>query len=302
MTLAGCVLAALAAAMAFAVAALLQQRAASAESAEKSLRPALLLSLVRRGLWLAGVGALVGGYGFQALALALGPVAVVQPLITTELVFAVPLAGTVMGGRPGWQEWLGVLFTTGGVSLFLGVASPAAGTSTATSATWAIVLLASALGVVLALVAASAGGRRRRPMALAAAAGLSFALLAVLTKSVVALIEGGLASTFLGWQTYAVVLVGILGLLFSQSAYQAGPLAFSMPVVAVVEPTVAVVLGSTVFGERIDLAGGALAAEAAGAAIALGGVVLLATSGMVLRLYGTRGRRASSKEVGTARR
>lgn len=312
MSIGGCVLAALTAAFSFALAALFQQRAARKESAELSLRPSLLISLVRRPLWLAGVLALVLGYGFQALALALGPVALVQPMITTELVFAVPVAGLLSTNRPGWREWSGVLLVTGGISLFLTVAQPAAGTSNAGIVLWFLVIGAAAAAVALALDIARGAGPRRRAMSLAAAAGVTFALLAVLTKTVTSLFQLGLGTMFTSWQTYGVIVVGILGLLFSQSAYQAGPLAFSMPVVAVVEPTVAVVIGSTILGEEVALSGAALALELLGAGIAASGVVLLATSPVVLELYGSREnrtdrrapeeRKAPEKKTATRRR
>ena len=291
MNLPGCVAAGVAAALFFALAALLQQRAASRESGEKSLRLSLLLSLMRRPLWLAGVGALVCGYGLQALALALGPVAIVQPLITIELVFAVPIASLVRHGRPGLREWLAVMAVCGGVSLFLVVADPASGTPNASRVMWVLVTSAAGGAIVLALWSAIGAGPRRRAMSLAAAAGLAFALLAVLTKTTVSLLEQGLGAALAGWQTYAVVGVGILGLLFSQSAYQAGPLTFSMPVVAVVEPTVAVVIGSTILDERVRLGGGALLLELLGALVAATGVVLLATSRMVLSIYSFSGSR-----------
>lgn len=288
MSVGGAVVASLGAALAFALAALLQQRAARAEPAELSLRPSLLFALIHRPLWLAGVGALIAGYGLQALGLALGPVALVQPLITTELVFAVPIATLVRHGRPGWREWCGVAAVVGGVSLFLTVASPSPGTPDASLAMWALVLGMAGAAVATSVGLASGAGPRRRAMVLASAAGVTFAVLAVLTKTTVSLLGDGLSAALAGWQTYAVVVVGILGLLFSQSAYQAGPLTFSMPVVAVIEPTIAVVVGSTILDEQVSLAGDSLVLELIGAGLAAIGVVLLATSRVVLSLYETR--------------
>src|SRR5690348_12116202 len=81
--------AALAAAVAFALAAVFQQEAARTADPDSSLSPRLLLILLRRPRWLAGVGLLLCGYGLQALALVNGPVALVQPIVATELAFAV---------------------------------------------------------------------------------------------------------------------------------------------------------------------------------------------------------------------
>jgi hypothetical protein len=56
-----------------------------------------------------------------------------------------------------------------------------------------------------------------------------------------------------GWQLYVLILLGISALVVSQSAYQAGPLALSMPAVALLEPVVAVVAGEIVFHEQAQL-------------------------------------------------
>lgn len=271
--------------MSFALAALLQQRAAQREPIEHSLRPSLLLALARRPLWLGGVGALVAGYGLQALALGLGPVALVQPVITVELVFAVPIAMWVGHRRPGRRDWLGICLVVGGVSLFLGVASPASGVPDPTAKTWSIVIISVAGALALIAAVAAGAGPRRRAMVLAAGAGIAFALLAVLTKATTYALSHGSSSVLSTWELYAVVVVGIVGLLYSQSAFQAGPLAHSMPVIAIIEPTVAVVIGSTVLNERIGLSGAALGVELAGAVAASVGVVLLATSKVVLSIY-----------------
>src|ERR1700757_2003320 len=84
------IIAALGAAVSFAVAAVLQQGWARPASQDKSLSLRLLADLLRRPKWLAGIAFLLTGFGLQALALSYGPVALVQPIIVTELAFAIP--------------------------------------------------------------------------------------------------------------------------------------------------------------------------------------------------------------------
>jgi drug/metabolite transporter (DMT)-like permease len=127
MNLAGTVFAALGAACCFAIAAVLQQLAARTVPREDSMRIKLLVHLVRRPLWLIGVAAMLVGYGLQALALSLGPVALVQPIVVTELAFAIPMAMWLDRKRPGVREWLGLGGVVIGVSTFLLGAVPAAG-------------------------------------------------------------------------------------------------------------------------------------------------------------------------------
>jgi len=63
----------------------------SITSAQKSKGWSFVVTLLRNPMWLAGWGALAGGFVFQALALHDGQLSVVQPLLVTELVFALAL-------------------------------------------------------------------------------------------------------------------------------------------------------------------------------------------------------------------
>jgi hypothetical protein len=74
------VLAALVAAFCFAAASLVQQTVARASGADEVMPARLLLHLAHRPLWLAGVGLDVLSFFILALALAFGPLALVQPL------------------------------------------------------------------------------------------------------------------------------------------------------------------------------------------------------------------------------
>lgn len=276
---------ALVAAASFATAAVLQQEAAQATPSGDSLRLRLLGDLLRRPRWLAGVAMLVVGYGFQALALGFGPVALVQPVVVTELAFAIPIATWRMRKRSSRREWTGIAMVLAGIGTFLAVADPAAGRATATIGDWVSSLVPVAGLAAVAVIVASRATGRRRAMLLGAAAGLAFALLAVLTKSVVHVISRDGGGVFGDWQLYGVVAIGVVALLVSQSAYQAGPLAFSMPFIGVLEPAVAVIIGDTVLDENVALSPGLVALEAVAAAIAAAGIVTLTTSPLVVSIY-----------------
>jgi drug/metabolite transporter (DMT)-like permease len=221
------VAAALSAAVSFAMAAVLQQEAARTADPDSSLSLRLLVILLHRPRWLAGVGLLLCGYGLQALALAYGPVALVQPIVATELAYAVPIGIWRRHSRAGRREWLAIAAVLAGVSTFLWVASPAAGTSQPDAADWAACLIPVGAVITVLLAAASKVRGPRRAVLLGAAAGLAFALLAVLTKAVTYNLGVSVAATFANWEVYALVGFGISALVVSQSAYQAGPLALS---------------------------------------------------------------------------
>jgi drug/metabolite transporter (DMT)-like permease len=271
--------------MCFAVAAVLQQESAQLADKDASLSLRLIADLLRRPKWLAGIAFLLAGFGLQALALSYGPVALVQPIIVTELAFAIPLAIWRRHRRAGRREWVGIAGVVAGVAIFLWAASPASGTPNPGGAAW----LASLVPVgAVAAAAVLVGARRRdqtKPMFLGAAAGLAFGVLAVLTKATTYLLSANVGTAFLHWQPYAAIAVGIAALVVSQSAYQAGPLAYSLPFVDILEPVVAVVIGETVLGEDLHVSGGILAVEAIGGAIAAAGIVCLTTSKTVLSIY-----------------
>jgi hypothetical protein len=136
-------------------------------------------------------------------------------------------------------------------------------------------------------------------MFLGAAAGLSFGVLAVLTKALTHLLSSDVLKAFTTWQVYLTIAVGITALVISQSAYQAGPLAYSMPFVGVLEPLVAVVIGDTVLGEQVSRSPGELSIELMAALVACTGIVLLTTSDTVLSIY-EEGHRAESDRLNPA--
>ena len=279
------IIAALAAAMSFAWAAVLQQESARNVPDDKSLSIRLLIELLHRPKWLVGGACLLTGFGLQALALAYGPVALVQPIVVTELAFAIPLGIWRRQRRAGRREWGGILCVLAGISIFLLTASPGNGIQEPAGVDWLKSLIP--VGIV-AFAAVSIGSSRtgpKRAMFLGAAAGLSFGVLSVLTKALTHLLSRDLSRALVTWQLYATIAVGIVALVISQSAYQAGPLAYSMPFVGVLEPLVAVTIGDTVLGEQVRLSAGSFAVELVAAAVACIGILLLTTSPTVLSIY-----------------
>ncbi len=288
---------ALAAAATFAVSAVLQQRAARALPASESLTFRLFADLVRQPLWLAGTGSLILGYLLQALALSLGDVSYVAPLIVTELIFAVPLAARSENRRPGRREWLGAACLVAGVGVFLGIASPHGGQPQPALLVWGLMVLSCAGVIAVAVMLAEHLPETkpgpdnpisaRRGALLAVAAGVTFGLLAVFTKNVTYQLAHRGLGVVTAWQLYALVGVGIVGFLFSQSAYQASSLRNSLPVIDALEPTVAVLAAAAAFGEHLAHDPLSLAVELIGAVTAFAGVFLVGRSQLVISIYET---------------
>lgn len=280
MTITVAVTAALLAAVAFAVAAVLQQSAAASVPQTRSLHPSLFLSLVRRPVWLAGAVLDVASYLIQGVALAFGPLVLVMPLASTDLLFALPLLAWRRGRRLTRAETAGAACTAGGMAAFLVALPSVAGASAPALADWVPLLI-----VVVALVAVllAAGFRmpgRARTGLYAAAAGLLLALLDALTKSVADLFRNDGWATLGHWELYALMVVGSTGLLLVQSSYHAGSLAISLPVIDTVEPVGSVLTGAVVFEEPLA-SGWALVGQAAAGALAVAGIVVLSRSPLV---------------------
>lgn len=285
MNLSACVLASLGAATAFAGMAVLQQRATRRVAESSSMHLRMLFELARRPLWLLGGMLMLAGYGLQALALALGPVALVEPLVMAELVLAIPLGMVLDHRHPGRREWIGVACATGGITLFLVGSNPQAGISDPPLQTWIIVMVPTG-GLLTALVLSAAGTAGRvRAFLLGAASGVCFGIVAVLTKATVHFLSAGVSVALRQWEPYVLIGVGIFALICAQSAFQAGPLAYSMPVQDLLEPAVAVLIGITALDERLPLTLPSVVQAAIGAGAACVGIFLLAQSPAV---YGGR--------------
>lgn len=212
-------------------------------------------SLVRRPLWWLGTAVGAGGYVFQAMALGRGSVLLVQSLLVSSLLFALPLAATLAGRVIRRSEWLWALMLSVSIVVLLVVGDPRQGKQHAAGWHWA---LTAAIG--LPLLAACLLGARRRPggrraLLLGIAAGALFGVAAVLTKGLVALLGEGPASVFGSAETYALVVVGGAAVVLQQDSYQAGALQASLPAATVTEPVVAAALGILLLNEYFDVDG-----------------------------------------------
>jgi drug/metabolite transporter (DMT)-like permease len=278
------VIAALAAGITFAVGAVLQQSAAREAPPEVSMSIRLIWDLAHRPRWLIGLASDVGSFALQALALAFGPIALVQPLLVTGILFAVPIAVRLRGMRLHAQEWTGTFAVAGGLALFLVAAHPDEGVPQTTFARWVLILIAvGGLMVLCVLIGETLQGPVRASF-FALAAGVAFGLLAALTKTCTYLLGQGASTFFTAWQPYALAFVALAGIVVQQSSFQAGPLPASLPVMDATEPTVAVLIGVFAFAEHLGTSIAALACEAAGIIGLITGIVLLDRSPVVLAL------------------
>ncbi|MFH8662713.1 DMT family transporter [Streptomyces afghaniensis] len=289
------VLASLAAGVCFAVAGVLQQWAAGGRPDAEALSPRLLAHLARDRVWLGGIALAVLAYGFQSLALAYGPLSLVQPLIVAELLFAVPLSARLHRMRLGGREWFGTLAVAAGLALALVSARPHGGSPEAADLlSWLLVLGATAALVCCALATARLLSGPWRASATALAAGAVMGTQSVLLAATVNRLRHGLVTALTAWQTYALILASVGGLLLIQSAFQQGPLAASMTVLDATEPVVAVTVGTVVFGETIRAGWPVSVVTVTGLVLVGAGIASLDSSPVIAALRG-RGREAGER-------
>ncbi|WP_314174589.1 DMT family transporter [Streptomyces winkii] len=255
----------------------LQQDAAARAPLADILSFRLLLDLMKVPRWLCGIGFMVVGQILSALALAQGDVSRVEPLLATNLLFAMALARYISGQRLGRVGWAGVVLLSGGVALFVAVGSPEGGSADHISALRHWLVLGSVVAVALVLVVIARHLRLvEEPPLLAAAAGVLYGLQDALTReSSKILDDSGIVGLVTSWQPYVVVASAVVGLVLVQSAFEAGQLRQSLPALTAAEPLAGIVCGIGFLGDTVRVTPLAITGEILGLGAAVGGVFVL---------------------------
>jgi len=265
------------ASVAFGASDVIEQRATHTVPLRRPLDPRLFQDLAAKRAWRAGITVDVAASALQAVALHLGPLSLVQPILVCDLLFAALISNVVTRRRPDWVMAAGVVCCSGGLALFLAVARPHGG-SAAVSPVIVLPLGAGlAVTVAFCLIAAHAGPRRGRPLATALACGVIFGVTAFLLKEMSRTIPQGFSPPSRQWPLYAFIILEPAGFLLNQNAFQES--ALIVPVLAirtVANPVVAIGIGLLWLNERIASGPAGIAAEAAGLVIMTVGVCALA--------------------------
>ncbi|SEH52681.1 hypothetical protein SAMN04489835_0973 [Mycolicibacterium rutilum] len=247
---------ALLAALFLAIGIVVRQRATMHVPPEHGVSGVMVMTLLRTPLWWAGTGAAVAGYVFQALALAEGSLLLVQPILVSALLFALPLSARLANRRVTRGEWLWALVLTAALAVFVVLAKTRPGDYEASAPTSAAVAVVCAAAVLACVVIAVRSNGWKRAVILAVAVGLLFGVVAVLTKIVMHMLTNdGLGAVVTAPVLYLLVVLGVVAVFLQQSAFHAGSLQTSVPTMLVLEPVIAVVLGAVVLGEHLTVNG-----------------------------------------------
>ena len=254
------------------------QHKASISAPERSKGWRFVVYLFRNPLWLFGWVALAGAFVFQAVALHNGPISVVQPLLVTELVFALVLRSVWVHQTIRTVTWWSAGVTCLALAVFIAMAEPSGGSAEPNSEAW---VPAAAATVGCAALLALLGWRwrgsaGRRAALLAASASTLWAFVATLIKATTdTLTQFGVWGMFTHWPVYTLAVAGLVAEILNQAALHVGPLSVSQPFIVIVDPVASIALSVWIYGESFVANAATLAVGAASFATMCGAVVVL---------------------------
>jgi drug/metabolite transporter (DMT)-like permease len=242
----------------------------------------------------------VVGLSLQIVALAYGPLVLVQPLLVTGVLFGAVFSAVLARRRVDYLIVLGSLGSVAGLSVFLVLARPSGGSAQLEQEGWALLPLALVLGlaVIICLLVAARFSGAVAVAALAGATGVLYGVTAGLMKVVTSQFRaGGLVEPFGHPVLYVVCVLGPLGFLLSQNTFQQGTLiAPALAIITIVDPLVGVAIGVSWLGEQVNTSPAALAGELISVLVLIGSVGLLAHRGTQLRREMEQARRQGTRQ------
>lgn len=269
------------AAFLFARAAVLQQQGLGSAFAGAELRDAVHVArnfgnVLAQRAWLIGWVTNLVGFLCQAIALHLGSVAVVQPLLTAQLVFTLALVSLHRRSLPGKRAWLGAGSVCAGLALLFAVeGAPLSGHADRPE----VLLAALASTVLVVVLVALSRSMRSGTIPSAVAAGLCFAMSAVFMKLTADdLLSVGIAGTAKDWPGYFLAISTLSGLLIEQAAFAGPALTWSVAAMNITNPVASYLAGVLAFDVRVPTDPGALAGIAGAGLLLMVGVLALAKS------------------------
>lgn len=267
------------AAICFALAATLWQRATVAAGISAG-RPQGFVGLLTNWIWLLGLVAQTLGVLLQAAALDRGRVAIIQPLLVTTIIWAMPLGYFLTNQTIKRRHILGAAIVVVGLAVFASVGDPAGGVDDAPTSDWLSAFLVIGAACAALLLFSRRGGLSTKAAVFGTTAGILYGVSATLMKPVVENLDSnGFAAVLESWELWVMAVTGIVGFYLQQLSLATGRLVTSVATVSVANPVVSVLLGVLVLQERLDQPPAWHAVVAVGAlAMALLGAVVVASA------------------------
>jgi drug/metabolite transporter (DMT)-like permease len=242
---------ALGAAFFIAVGDVIHQRSAHDVTDEQVSPLGLFTRLLKDRQWWLGSAVSGAGFALQAAALGFGSVLLVQAVLVTSLLFALPINARLMHRRVSRFQWVWAALLAAAVVVIVVVGNPTEGHSRASFETWTLVLVVLGPALVACVIGARIFSGPVRAVLLAIVSGVLWGLFAVLTKGVVDRLDEGIVTVLKTPELYAWAAVAVAGTAWQQASFRAGALTASLPTMTVTEPIVGSVLGVVVLGETL---------------------------------------------------
>ena len=257
----------------------LQQYSAEQEPESRFLHLRILTDLLRKPRWLLGIGCMIGGYLFAAWSIDHLELTLVEPLLTTYLVWALVLAVPLSRQPVKVAEVTGALILIAGVAMVsVSRSITPVGSDFGSFSQWYAAAIIAGVAAIAVLIGHRSKGQVRATLT-GLGAGLVFGIQDALTRQTLDILQGNSFTVlFSNWAPYALVGAGIVGIWLMQNAFSAAPLHASLPGIAAGEPLAGIALGILVFGDRVQVTPGLLAIEAGGIAALIIGVIAVARS------------------------
>jgi drug/metabolite transporter (DMT)-like permease len=231
---------------------------------------------MRQPIWLLGALFLVGTFGFSALALYFGPLAVVQPVLVLELIFTLAFRVFLLHDGIATRTWLAAVLICVGLGAFLVVSSPTDGNHVPSAGQWIVAVSTRGAAVLVLLWLSRSGTPARRAAFFGAATAVVWSVDAAFVKETVdQLARGGVWELVLHWPLYAMIATGVGGTILLQGAFRVGPLAASQATMLIIDPLMSIALGIELFHEQLNTGPGHVVGAVVSLAVLAGGVIAL---------------------------
>ncbi len=246
------------------------------ESAGAGLSWGHIRNLLRRPSWVIGTLLLGLAVAFQIGSLSLSPLIIVQPIGVVGLVITSVLNSRVSGVHLGKRVRASISLAVLGIVAFVTIAAFTARDRPVTDTKLIVILITFAVVLALALILFLAFRHRGFALIYIVGAGVLYGFVATFAKAVIGRFQQGEFE----WLTWACVLAllvgGLLGMVFVQNAYSSGPPDLVVAGLTVIDPIVAVLIGIVVLQEAAGAPGWAVLVYIVSGIVAIAGVIGLA--------------------------
>ena len=266
---------ALIAAFCFALAATLQQRGSLNLPTISLADPKSLVRLASNVTWLVGTLVLFTGYLFQAGALDRGRLVVIQPLLVTTIVFALPLGYFLTKQHVGRREVIGAdRDPLSGCPVRL-LRRPGGRQRERPEQRMADRVRGPRRHLRRLFVFGRGGDLSMKAAVYGTVSGIMFGLSSALTKPTLKYLHESVGTMLSHWECYALAIAGIGGFVLQQVSLGTGRLAPSVATVSVANPIVGILIGVLLLDERLSRPTWHVVLAVIGLALALVGAVVI---------------------------